>query len=163
MSTDPRSIYQQSLRNTHAAEKQGLTEMRSQVGGLDDYPDYKALLERHIATTERQIGRIETAIEDADAQGGALREAVTTAAGAVGAAVHAVMPDQTLKNLYAGYAYQHEQIAAYTSLKVIAAAAGFGQHAGWIDETLGEERAAAREVETLIPSVTERFVQRAAA
>jgi len=159
MTTNPKAIYQQSLRNTHAAEQQGLTEMRSQVKGLVDYANYRALLERHIATTERQIGRIETAMREADAEGGALREAVTTAAGAVGAAVHAVMPDQTLKNLYAGYAYQHEQIAAYASLAVIAKAAGFDRHTGWIEETLSEERKAARDVEAIIPRVTERFIQ----
>ncbi len=32
--------------------------------------------------------------------------------------------DETLKNLYAAYAYQHDQIAAYRSLIVIAEAAG---------------------------------------
>ena len=37
MSTDVKSMYQESLRNTHAAEKQGLTQMETQVKGLDDF------------------------------------------------------------------------------------------------------------------------------
>lgn len=159
MSTDVKSIYQQSLRNTHAMEHQGLLQMREQVKGLGDYPDYAALLTRHIATTEQQIARLDAEIQEAEAGSSAVREAVTTAAGTVGAAVHGIMPDATLKNLYAGYAFQGEQIAAYLSLKIIADAAGHGGHASWIDQTVAEERSAADEVEKLIPSVTRKFLE----
>ena len=159
MSNDLPSIYQQSLRNTHAAEHQGLVQMQAQVKGLGDYPEYQALLERHIETTKGQIARLDAEMVEADAGSAALRETVTTAAGAVGAAVHGVMPDATLKNLYAGYAFQFEQIAAYQSLAVIADAAGHGGHAGWIAESLEEERAAAREVEALIEPVTRQWLQ----
>ncbi len=156
--TDVKSMYQESLRNTHAAEQQGLVEMQAQVKGLDEYPDYKALLERHIATTQGQLARLDAAIAETGANGAGLREAVTSAVGAVGSAVHGVMPDATLKNLYAGYAYQFEQIAAYQSLAVIAEAAGHGAHAGWIEQSIAEERAAAAEVEALIAPVTRTFI-----
>lgn len=158
MSTDVTSMYQQALRNTHAMEHQGLVQMQAQVKGLDDYPDYAALLTRHIETTKRQIARIEAEMDEADAGSAVLRETVTTAAGAIGAAIHGVMPDATLKNLFAGYAFQHEQIAAYQSLKVLAEAAGHGGHASWIDETLEEERRAAKDVEALIGPVTTNFI-----
>jgi ferritin-like metal-binding protein YciE len=160
MTTDVRSIYQESLRNTHAEERQGLTQMEAQVKGLDAYPDYQALLQRHVATTRTQIGRIEAALEAAGAGCGGLREAVTNAVGAAGTALHGVMPDTTLKNLYAGYAFQFHQIAAYKSLAVIAEAAGFGADKGWIDQTIAEEEAAAREVEAIIPSVTRAFLDK---
>lgn len=159
MSNDLPSIYQQSLRNTHAAEHQGLVQMQGQVEGLGDYPDYQALLRRHIATTQGQLARLDRAMQEADAGSAALRETVTTAAGAVGAAVHGVMPDATLKNLYAGYAFQFEQIAAYQSLAVIAEAAGHAGHRSWIEESLDEERAAAAQVEKLIEPVTRRWLQ----
>ncbi|WP_174278571.1 DUF892 family protein [Sphingomonas bacterium] len=159
MTTDVKAIYTQSLRNTHAAEHQGLVQMQAQVKGLDGYPAYQALLERHIGTTQTQLERLEHALAAAGAGGGGLREAVTTAAGTVGAAVHGVMPDATLKDLYAGYAFQFEQIAAYRSLAVIAAAAGHGADAGWIEQSVAEEQAAAREVEELIEPVTRQFLQ----
>lgn len=160
MSTDVKSMYQEALRNTHAMEHQGLVQMRNQVKGLGDYPDYASLLNQHIATTEGQLARLEAEIDEAGAGSAGLREAVTTAAGAVGATVHGVMPDATLKNLYAGYAFQHEQIAAYTSLKVLAQAAGHGDHAGWIDQTIDEERTAAKAVEAIIAPVTTKFIER---
>lgn len=159
---DAKHIYTQSLQNTHAAERQGLQQMELQIKGLDDYPEYAALLRGHVETTERQIERIEQALKDVDAGAATLREAVTTAVGTVGAAVHGVMPDATLKNLYAGYAFQGEQIAAYTSLAVIAKAAGFGKHQGWIDTSIEEEKAAAEKVEAIIGSVTTKFLAKQA-
>lgn len=59
MTMDAKTIYLGSLYNTHAAERQGLTQMEKQVGTLDAYPQYKALLQRHIETTRAQLGRIE--------------------------------------------------------------------------------------------------------
>jgi len=158
MTTDVKTIYTQALQNTHAEEKQGLAQMQIQVKGLDAYPDYQALLHRHIATTEAQITRVEAALAEAGAGTPALREAVTQAVGTVGNAVHAVMPDTVLKNLFAGYAFQFHQIAAYKSLAVLAAAAGFGAHSAWIEQSIAEEEAAAREVEALIAPVTSTFV-----
>lgn len=159
MSNDLPSIYQQSLRNTHAAEKQGLVEMGLQIKSLDPYPDYKALLQQHIKTTEGQLARLDAAMAEVGAGSAALREAVTSAVGTAATAVHGVMPDATLKNLYAGYAYQGEQIAAYQSLAIIAEAAGHAGHRGWIEELLEEERAAAAQVEKLIEPVTRRWLE----
>lgn len=155
---DAQHMYKQSLQNTHATEAQGLQQIELQLRGLDDYPQYAALLRRHVETTKSQLQRIEKALDEAGGSAATLREAVTAAVGTVGAAVHAVTPDTTLKNLYAGYAFQGEQIAAYTSLAVIAQAAGFAQHQGWIAESLAEEKAAAQQVEAIIEPVTRTFL-----
>ena len=155
---DIKHIYTQSLENTHAAEQQGLQQMNAQIPQLDDYPEYQALLRGHVSTTEAQLTQIEQALSDVGASKPALREAVTSAVGLVGTAVHAVTPDTTLKNLYAGYAFQGEQIAAYTSLAVIAEQAGYGQHTGWIKSFVADEKAAAEKVEQIIPTVTEQFL-----
>lgn len=157
---DIQHMYNQSLQNTHATEVQGLQQMELQVKGLDEYPEYAALLHRHIKTTQKQIARIESALEDTGGSKATLREGVTSAVGTVGAAVHGVMPDTTLKNLYAGYAFQGEQMAAYISLGVIAGAAGFTKHHGWINESLEEERTAAKDVEAIIEPVTRQFLSK---
>ena len=159
MSTDLQTIYQSSLSATHAAEVQGLRMMQAQLSGLDDYPDYAALLRGHVSTTEGQITRIEHAMADAGASPSTVKEAVTGTAGAIGAAVHGVFPDTQLKNLYAGYAYQHEQIAAYQSLAVIAEQAGFAGHRAWIEQSLAEERAGAAAAEKLIEPVTREYLR----
>jgi len=159
MTTDARTIYQGSLRNTHALEQQGLQQMERQVDGLSDYPDYAAVLRGHIDTTRAQLRRIEGALNEAGGSASGAQEAFTGAVGSAGAAVHGLFQDTTLKNLYAGYAFQFDQIAAYRSLAVIAAAAGFAGHAGWIETSIAEEKTAADAVEALIEPVTRRYLE----
>src|SRR3712207_2659587 len=120
MTTDARMIYVSSLRNTRALEQQGLQQMEIQVSRLERYPDYAALLQQHIATTRGQIARLDQALQALGESPSTLKETVTSVVGTVGATVHAMAQDETLKNLYAGYAFQYQQIAAYRSLIAIA-------------------------------------------
>ncbi|MCJ2108058.1 ferritin-like domain-containing protein [Methylobacterium sp. E-041] len=46
------TIYADALRNTRALEKQGLEQMERQLSGLERYPDYAAVLRRHVNTTK---------------------------------------------------------------------------------------------------------------
>ena len=159
MATDARSIYVTALRNTHAMEQQGLQQMGMQVSRLERYPDYVALLQRHIEATRRQLERVEQALQSAGESISTIKEAVTTAAGTVGATVHGMFQDETLKNLYAGYAYQYEQIAAYRSLIAIAEAAGETGHVAAFRQSVQEEEQAAQQVAGLIEPVTRRYVE----
>jgi ferritin-like metal-binding protein YciE len=159
MAKDKQSIYTTALRNTHAMEKQGLEQMERQVDRLESYPDYKALLRQHIDTTRQQLERIEKALEDAGESHSSLKESVTSAAGSVGAAVHSAAQDETLKNLFAGYAYQYEQIGAYRSLITIARAAGAMGHIAAFEQAVQEEEQAAQRVAALIEPVTQRYIE----
>ena len=159
MTTDARSIYMTALHNTHAMEQQGLQQMELQVSRLERYPEYAALLGRHIETTREQLKRIEQALAAAGTSRSVLKETVTSIAGTVGATVHGLAQDETLKNLYAGYAYQYEQIGAYRSLIVIAEAAGETAQTAAFRECLREEENAAEQVARLIEPVTRRYVE----
>jgi ferritin-like metal-binding protein YciE len=159
MSTDARSIYTTALRNTHAMEQQGLQQMEAQVSRLERYPEYASLLRQHIETTRRQLQRLEQALEAAGESVSTFKETVTTLAGTVGATVHALAQDETLKNLYAGYAYQYEQIGAYRSLMTIAEMAGETAQVSSFRQSLQEEEQAAQAVAGLIEPVTRRYVE----
>ena len=162
MATDRKSLYVTSLRNTHALESQGLQQMESQVKGLEHYPEYERLLRDHIEVTRRQLSRLEDALGAVGESPSALKEAVTNTAGRIGAAVHALAQDETLKNLYAGYGYQYDQIAAYRSLVVFAEAAGETAHVAGFKEAIEEEKRGAQGVDGLIESVTRRYIERTA-
>ncbi|WP_449410002.1 DUF892 family protein [Methylobacterium komagatae] len=138
-STDIGMIYAGALRNTRALEKQGLEQMERQLSGLERYPDYAAVLRRHVGTTKGQIDRLDKALEAVGESASTLKETVTSVAGSIGAAVHATAQDETLKNLYAGYAYQYDQVAAYRSLAVIAERAGKSDHASAFRASADEE------------------------
>jgi ferritin-like metal-binding protein YciE len=159
MATDARSIYVTALRNTHAMEQQGLQQMEVQVSRLERYPDYAALLHRHIETTRQQLQRLEQALGSAGESISSIKETVTNVAGTVGATVHGLFQDETLKNLYAGYAYQYEQIGAYRSLITIAEAAGETAHVSAFQQSVQEEEQAAQQVAGLIEPVTRRYVE----
>ena len=159
MTTDARSIYVTALRNTHAMEQQGLQQMEAQVSRLERYPDYVALLQRHIETTRQQLARLEQALQSAGESISSIKETVTTVAGTIGATVHGLFQDETLKNLYAGYAFQYQQIAAYRSLIAIAEAAGETGHTAGFRQSVQEEERAAQEVAAIIEPVTRRYVE----
>ncbi|ACA19943.1 protein of unknown function DUF892 [Methylobacterium sp. 4-46] len=163
MATDISSIYTTALRNTHALETQGLSQMEHQLTGLEHYPEYAKTLQAHVGITREQIRRVEQALSALDASASTLKETVTNTAGKIGAAVHALAQDETLKNLYAGYAYQYDQIAAYRSLIVIAEAAGHPEHAPLFRKSLEEEKQAAQRVDGLIESVTRAYIERTTA
>ncbi len=160
MATDATAIYTTALRNTHALESQGLSQIEHQLSGLEHYPDYASLLRSHVQTTEEQLKRLEQALATLGTSASALKESVTNTAGKVGAAVHALAQDETLKNLYAGYGYQYHQIAAYRSLIAIAEAAGHREHVELFRKSLEEEKQAAQSVDNLIEPITRTYVQR---
>jgi ferritin-like metal-binding protein YciE len=157
-STDIGTIYATALRNTRALEKQGLEQMERQLSGLERYPDYAAILRRHVETTKRQLARLDQALETIGESPSTLKETVTSLAGTIGAAVHAVAQDETLKNLYAGYAYQYDQVAAYRSLAVIAERAGKSDQASSFRAAADEEVKVADEIAALIEPVTHTYL-----
>jgi ferritin-like metal-binding protein YciE len=160
MATDAKSLYATALRNTHALESQGLQQMESQVKGLENYPEYARLLRDHIEVTRGQLRRLDDALGALGESRSALKEAVTNLAGRIGATVHALAQDETLKNLYAGYGYQYDQIAAYRSLIVFAEAAGRTDHVAGFKQAIEEEKRAAQGVDGLIETVTRQYIER---
>ncbi len=159
MTMDARAIYISSLRNTHALEQQGLQQLEIQVSRLERYPDYAALLQRHIETTRGQISRLDQALQALGEGPSTIKETVTSLVGTAGATVHAMAQDETLKNLYAGYAFQYQQIAAYRSLIAIAEAAGETAHTSGFQQSIQEEEQAAQAVAAIIEPVTRRYVE----
>jgi len=157
-STDIGTIYAGALRNTRALERQGLEQMERQLSGLDRYPDYAAVLRGHVETTKGQLARLDKALEAIGESPSTLKETVTSVAGSLGAAVHAAAQDETLKNLYAGYAYQYDQVAAYRSLAVIAERAGQADKVAGFRAAVDEETKAAEEIAALIEPVTKTYL-----
>lgn len=159
MTVDAKTLYAGALHNTHALESQGLQQMESQIKGLQNYPEYSQVLQNHIGVTRGQLRRLEQAMGDLGETPSTLKETVTNIAGQVGAAVHALAQDETLKNLYAGYAYQYDQIAAYRSLIVFAETAGHAGHVAGFRQAIEEETRGAQAVDGIIEPVTRKYIE----
>ncbi len=151
--------YRDALKSTRALEEQGLQQMKSQVSSLGDYPRYQTVLTQHIPVTEKQIGRLDTALAEVDEGASGLKETVTKVAGTIGAAMHGLAGDAVLKNLFAGYAFQYDQIAAYRSLVVFAKAAGHEASVRAFEMTIQEEKEAAAAIDEIIEVVTTRYIE----
>ncbi|WP_375463435.1 DUF892 family protein [uncultured Methylobacterium sp.] len=163
MSTSIKDIYATALRNTRGAELQGVHTMTTVLKGLENYPAYERVTRQHLDTTHGQIVRLDAALKAIGETSSTIKDAVTSTVGLVAGAAHAVAGDETLKNLYAAYAYQHDQIAAYRSLVVIAEAAGQSAQVPDFKTTIAEEEAGAKALSDIIETVTKTYIQRATA
>ena len=160
MSTDIKDIYATSLRNTRAAELQGVHTMTTVLKGLEHYPEYERVTRQHLDTTHGQIARLDAALRAIGESSSTIKDAVTSTAGLVSGAAHKLAGDETLKNLYAAYAFQHDQIAAYRSLVVIAEAAGQSAQVPEFRRTIEEEEAGAKGLSEIIEATTRTYLQR---
>ncbi len=106
-------LYMQGLRDAHALEVQAIQIMSRQIERLENYPDVKAGLQRHIRESEGQKGRLEQIMQAHGTSGNTLKEAVIGLVGNAAAIGHAFTSDEVIKNSFANYAYKHLEQAAY--------------------------------------------------
>lgn len=76
--------------------------------------------------------------------------------------LHGASTDEVLKNSFAGYAFEHFEIAAYTALGVMAHAAGEERIAQITQRILQEEVEMADWLEDHLPDTVERYLMLAA-
>src|SRR5690554_5342359 len=72
--SDFRSRVNQWLRDANAMEKQSETLLSGQVDRIENYPEFRARLESHLAETQSQRQRLETCIERRDASASGLKD-----------------------------------------------------------------------------------------
>lgn len=156
-------LYHQGLRNAHALETQAIQIMERQVERLENYPDVKAGLQRHIMESEGQKRRLEQIMQKHDISASALKETVTGLAGNIAALGHAFTTDEVIKNSFSNYAYEHLEQAAYMSLIAMAEAAGDQASIPLLQQNLDEEIAFGKACGELVVPTTKRYMQLQAA
>src|ERR1041384_6051180 len=114
--TDTRDLFITGLRNAHAMENQALSIMKPQLSRIENYPEVRQMLERHIAETEGQIQRLEQVLDDLGESKSALKDLGLSVAGTMASLGHTVAPDEIVKNSFANFAFENFEIAAYKSL-----------------------------------------------
>lgn len=158
MATQANDLFITGLVNAHAMERQALSIMRPQVERLEEYPEMVALLRRHIIETETQAERLETVLTELGESPSGLKDTMLSMGGAMAAMGHTMADDEVIKNALANYAFEHFEIAAYTSLLVMARSAS-ARHMDVLEQNLSEERWIAEAMELGLPAITLRYVQ----
>jgi ferritin-like metal-binding protein YciE len=163
MATSKRDTLIVGLRNAYALEGQALSTMENVHSRLENYPELKAGVAKHIEETKQQQQLVEQCLSRFGEEPSTLKEAALKLAGNLQAMVHGVASDEVLKNLFALYAFEHFEIASYKSLIAMAQDCGETEVAQTCSQILSQEQATAQKLEALIEPISRTYLQREAA
>ena len=152
-------IYHTGLRNQHALEMTAIELTERQVERLEHYPEMSARLREHHGESQEQAKRIEAILQRHGTSSSTAKNAVTSVMGNVAAALHIPPSDEVLKNTSANFAFEHQEIAAYTSLIAMAERLGDAESVAPLRQSLNEEQGMADWIGSHIVSTTQRFME----
>lgn len=150
--------YQTGIRNMHALEQTAIELTQRQTERLENYPEMKARLAEHHQESIEQARRLEEILQRHGTSPSTAKNAVTSVMGNVAAALHAPASDEVLKNTFANYAFEHQEIAAYISLIAMAELVGDSAAIPLLQKSLGEEQAMSKWIEDRIVATTRRYM-----
>ncbi len=152
-------IYHTGIRNLHALEQTAIELTERQVERLEHYPEMKARLSSHHTESQEQARRLEAIMTRHQISPNALKNTAALVMGNVAAALHVAPQDEILKNTFANYAFEHQEIAAYTSLIAMAEQMGDAASVGPLKQSLAEEQAMADFIRGQIVPTTTRYME----
>ena len=152
-------IYHNGLINLHSLEQSAIELTERQVQRLEHYPEMKARLESHRRESEQQAKRLEAIMNRHGIAPSTIKNIGASAMGNVAAALHAPASDEILKNTFANFAFEPQELASYTSLSAMAEAQGDTLAIPLLKESLAEEQSMADFIERQIVPTTNRFLQ----
>ncbi|MGI4944083.1 MAG: ferritin-like domain-containing protein, partial [Janthinobacterium lividum] len=152
-------IYHTGLRNQHALEMTAIELTARQVERLEHYPEMASRLRQHHGESQAQAERLEAILARHGTSSSAAKNAVTAVMGNVAAALHIPPSDEVLKNTFANFAFEHQEIAAYTSLIAMAEKLGDTASVAPLQQSLAEEQVMADFIGAQIVPTTQRFME----
>ena len=152
-----RDLFITGLVNAHAVEKQALSIMTPQVSRIENYPEVAERLRAHIEETNGQIARLDEILDGFGTSASTLKDTALSMSGGMAAIAHSVAGDEILKNSFANFAFEHFEIASYTSLLALVEHGGFATARAGLEQSLREEEAMARWIGEHLPDVTRKY------
>ena len=152
-------VYHTGLRNMHALEMTAIELTERQVERMENYPEMAARLRQHRDESKAQAQRLEAILARHGSSPSTVKNAAMGVMGNVAAALHAPVPDEILKNTFANFAFEHQEIAGYTSLLAMADVMGDTEAVAPLRQSLSEEVAMSKFIEENIVPTTQRFME----
>ncbi|PDT80027.1 DUF892 family protein [Sinorhizobium sp. BJ1] len=110
------------LRDAHAMEEQAITMLTSQSRRLENYPELKARIDRHLQETRDQAAMLERCLERLHGGSSAIKD-ISGKIVAIGQGLSGLfVSDEVVKGSLASYTFEHMEIASY---KILIAAADY--------------------------------------
>jgi ferritin-like metal-binding protein YciE len=161
MTTTPEEHLMTWLRDAYAMERQQAIEStEKQVDRMKNYPELRAWVEEHLATSERQAQRLKACIERRGGDTSTVKELAAKVMGNIQAVTGFLASDEVVKSAISDYAFKHYEIACYRSLAAAAEAVGDGDTRRVCEESRAEEEALAERVAALVPTLTQQYFSR---
>jgi len=148
------------LRDAHAMEEQAETMLAALSRRIENYPDFKAQVDRHLQETREQARTVRACIERRGGDTSTLKDLtgkfVATWQGISGAFVG----DEIVKAGLATYTFEQMEIGSYTILIAAAAEVGDTQTRSACERLLDEERTMADWLIGNLPALTGKYLAR---
>lgn len=158
--TTPREHLIHWLRDAYAMEKQALEMCERQVERIENYPELKQRIARHVQETQGQIKRLDKCFILLDESSSAIKDAMGWTMGNLQAIGGMMASDEIVKGSLASYTFENMEIASYQILIAAAETAGQPAIAELCRENLQEEEEMAEWLMEHIPATTAQFMQR---
>jgi ferritin-like metal-binding protein YciE len=152
--------YMRWLRDAHAMEEQAEQMLSSVVRRLDNYPELKAQLERHLEATRHQAERVRGCIERRKGSPSTIKDTMAKMLGVAQGLSGLFVGDEAVKAALATYTFEHMEIASYKILIAAADRLGDSESKRVLEENLREEEAMAKWLEAHLNPVTLQYLGR---
>lgn len=150
----------QWLRDAHAMEEQSEQTLTRFAGRIENYPDLKAQIERHIEETRNQAKQLHTCLDRQGVGASAMKDA----AGKIMAFAQGMsgffVGDEIVKGSLACYTFEHMEIASYRILVGTAEAVGDMETKAVCEAILAEEIAMAAWLDQNLATITKMYLAR---
>lgn len=160
MTTTPREHLIHWLRDAYAMEKQALEMCESQSKRIENYPELKQRIARHVSETESQIEKLEQCFDILDEKPSAVKSAIGWTMGNLQAASGMLASDEIVKGSMASYVFENLEIASYSILITAAEEADEPEIARICTEILQQEQEMADWLKDHLPETTAMFMRR---
>jgi ferritin-like metal-binding protein YciE len=148
------------LRDAHAMEEQAedmLAKTASRVA--DDSPEFASRLRDHASVSKVQAQHLRECIARLGGDTSALKDLAAKAVGTAQALSGLFTSDEVVKAALAVYTFDHMEIGSYRSLMAAAQVAGDPDTLRTCELHLAQEQEMALWMESLLPGLTQRFLQ----
>jgi ferritin-like metal-binding protein YciE len=157
-STVTREHFLDWLRDAHAMEEQAETMMTAMASRLEHYPALKQRINLHIEETREQQRLLQTVLTRYDTDTSAFKDMTGKIMATVHGAASMFASDEVLKGGWMSYAFEHFEIATYTTLIAGAQALGDMESVRVFETILAQERAMGDWLAEHMPETTQTYL-----
>jgi ferritin-like metal-binding protein YciE len=150
----------QWLRDAHAMEEQAETSLAAQARRLENYPDLRTRIERHLEETRGHAATLAAAIERRGGGTSGVKDMTGKTVATFQNLVTMFAGDEVMKGCLANYTLEHMEIASYKILIATAELAGDIQTRAACEHILAEEIAMADWLDQNLEQITRLYLRR---